>query len=195
MGITADKAEQILLHQFSAVPFCTPGVLSENTFHIDLQFCAHVHQIARKSNILYRRLIALHMRDNRFIAAGQYIVYPLTDMLCGISLGKLQQNIRRTGHGHVFSFFQNFLKIHVGMKLTSKIKRQIRILLFCRLLQLLKLLMYLFCRCFKHPTPIMRCHNDVSDSVPILHFQHGQRLFQIRCTVVYPRNHMAVYIK
>ena len=29
----------------------------------------------------------------------------------------------------------------------------------------------------------------------IVHFQHRQRLFQVSCTVVYPRDHMAVYIK
>ncbi len=93
-GIAADKTEQIFLHQFFCSSVLPPRILSKYTFHIHLQSCAHIHQIAGKSDALYRCLIALHMRDNRFVTAGQYIVDSLTDMLCGISLGKFQQNIR-----------------------------------------------------------------------------------------------------
>lgn len=41
----------------------------------------------------------------------------------------------------------------------------------------------------------MRCDDNLPDPVLVLHFQHRQRLFQVSCTVVYPRDHMAVYIK
>lgn len=86
------KPSRSSFHQFSAVAFCPPRILSKYTFHIHLQSCAHIHQIAGKSDALYRCLIALHMRDNRFVTAGQYIVDSLTDMLCGIS----SENSNRT---------------------------------------------------------------------------------------------------